>query len=396
VSKKPVPHSPHYPEFSGAKTVSLALTDILAEHWHTYACANRNHLSAAHYRAVRRVLACRTAELGGRLYRCDGCATPHFAYHSCNHRSCPQCGSLEQQLWTAKQEAKLLPVPYFMVTFTIPAELRQACLAHPKELYATILKQSANALRDTTHTKTKGGITGFTSVLHTWGRQLQHHPHVHCIVPALAWQPEKKLLIHPKEETFLIHYAPLAARFRNLMRLALQSDHPEIYKNLPSTAKATFLPTKTWNVQLQHVGRGNTAIRYLARYVKRSAIGPHRLIGYDKQGNIRLHWTNSNTNKPGILTLSPHELIRRWLIHVLPKGFARVRHYGFMSSAAGKTLQAIRLHLGIDPTPELILPEPTPHTCPCCGGILTFLCEIAPIYPLRAPPRKQSTQTQCI
>jgi len=336
------------------------------------------------------VLACRTPALGGRLYRCNDCSKPHFAYHSCNHRSCPQCGSLEQQLWTARQEAKLLPVPYFMVTFTLPAELRQACLAHPKELYGTLLKQSAHALRDIIATKTGGGLAGFTSVLHTWGRQLQHHPHVHCIVPALAWQPGRKHLIHPKDDTFLVHYAPLAERFRNLFRLALQNEHPEIHQSLPPAAKAAFLPGKTWNVQLQHVGRAHTAVRYLARYVKRSAIGPHRLTGYDKQGHIRLHWTSSGSGKPGILTLSPHELIRRWLIHVLPKGFARVRHNGFMSAAACKTLQAIRLHLGADPKPEPLLAEPNPHTCPCCGGNLTFLRDIAPIHLLRAPPRKNA------
>lgn len=365
----------------------LDLANLLAEHWADYAHTNRAHLCAAHYRAVQRVLACRTPALGGRLYRCDGCAKPHFAYHSCNHRSCPQCGAREQQQWTARQEAKLLPVAYFMVTFTLPAELRQACLAHPKELYAAILKQSANALRDIIATKTGGGQSGFTSVLHTWGRQLQHHPHVHCIVPALAWQPDKKQLIHPKDETFLVHYAPLAARFRNLLRLALQSEHPEIYEALSTAAKAAFLPNKRWNVQLQHVGRGHTAVRYLARYVKRSAIGPKRIIGYDKHRNIRLHWTSSDTGKPGIMTLHPHEFIRRWLIHVLPKGFARVRHYGFASAAATRTLQTIRLHLGADPKPEPIFPEPLPHTCPCCGGNLTFLRDIAPIHLLRAPPR---------
>jgi hypothetical protein len=368
--------------------VPLSLSEILAEHWASYAQTHRKHLSAAHHRAVRRVLACRTPALGGRLYRCDGCAKPHFAYHSCNHRSCPQCGAREQQEWSARQEAKLLPAAYFMVTFTLPAELRQACLAHPKELYDTILRQSANALRDIIATKTGGGVTGFTGVLHTWGRQLQHHPHVHCIVPALAWHPGRKRPVQPKDEDFLVHYRPLAARFRNLLRLALQSEHPGIYQSLPPAAQAAFHPAKTWNVQLQHVGRGHTALRYIARYARRSAIGPHRLIGYDKQGNIRLHWTSSETGKPGIMALHPHEFIRRWLIHVLPKGFARVRHYGFMSAAATRTLQAIRLHLGADPKPEPVLPEPRPHTCPCCGGTLTFLREIAPIRPLRAPPRK--------
>jgi hypothetical protein len=370
--------------------VSLDLADILAEHWEDYAQRHRPQLAAAHYRAVRRVLDCRTPALGGRLYHCDDCKKRHFAYHSCNHRSCPRCGSREAQEWTAKQEAKLLPVPYFMVTFTLPAELRQACLAHPKELYDTILKQSAAALRDVIATKTHGGLAGFTGVLHTWGRQLQHHPHVHFIVPGLAWQPDQKRIIHPKDETFLVYHAPLAQRFRTLLREALQAEHPEIYQELPLGAKAVFLPAKAWNVQLQHVGRGHTAIRYLANYVKRSAIGPKRIIGYNKAGNIRVHWTCSNTKKPGILTLSPDEFIRRWLIHVLPKGFARVRHYGFMSAAAVATRKVIRLHLGADPDPQPILPEPLPHTCPCCGGNLTFLREIAPIRLMRGPPPKRT------
>lgn len=355
--------------------MSLDLADILAEHWENYARAHRSHLVTAHYRAVARVLACRTPALGGRLYRCDGCAKPHFAYHSCNHRSCPRCGSNEQAQWTARQEAKLLPVPYFMVTFTLPSELRQACLAHPREMYDLILKQSAAALRDVIATKTKGGQSGFTAVLHTWGRQLQHHPHVHFIVPALAWHPQKKQLIAPGKDQFLVHYSPLAARFRNLLYQALKTDHPEIFKTLPPVAKGIFHPSKIWNVQLQHVGAGKTAVRYLARYVKRSAIGPKRIIGYDKEGKIRIHWTSSSSGKPGIMTLAIFEFIRRWLLHVLPKGFARVRHYGFASSAAIKTQRIIRLHLGaeIDPLPEL--PEPKPHTCPCCGGNLTFLRE---------------------
>ena len=370
----------------------LDLADILAEHWETYARGNRSKLVAAHYRAVARVLACRTPALGGRLYRCDGCAKPHFAYHSCNHRSCPRCGSHEQAEWTARQEAKLLPAPYFMVTFTLPAELRQACLAHPRETYALILKQSAAALRDVIATKTKGGASGFTAVLHTWGRQLQHQPHVHFIVPALAWHPEKKQILHPGKDRFLVHYSPLAARFRTLLRDALKANHPDIFQALPPAAKAAFHPAKTWNVQLQHVGAGKTAVRYLARYVRRSAIGPKRIIGYDKQGKILIHWTSSSTGKTAIMALTPQEFIRRWLIHVLPKGFARVRHYGFASSAAIRTSRAIRLHLGaeIDPVPKL--PEPQPFTCPCCGGNLTFLRELAPIHLLRGPPPKRKKQ----
>lgn len=370
----------------------LDLADLLAEHWASYAHENRRKLAAAHYRAVARVLACRTPVLGGRLYRCDGCAKPHFAYHSCNHRSCPRCGSQEQAEWTAKQEAKLLPVPSFMVTFTLPSELRQACLAYPREMYDLILKTSAAALWDVITTKTKGGVSGFTAVLHTWGRQLQHHPHVHFIVPALAWDPKKKQLIRPGSDQFLVHFSPLAARFCSLLQTALSEQQPDIFQQLPPAAKAIFHPSKRWNVQLQAVGSGKTAVRYLARYVRRSAIGPKRIIGYDGSGKILIHWTSSRTGKPAIMALAPHEFIRRWLIHVLPKGFARVRHYGFASAAAIKTRRAIRLHLGaeIDPIPKL--PEPQPPTCPCCGGNLTFLRELAPIHLLRGPPRNRKDQ----
>ena len=126
--------------------MGLTLADVLREHWENYADTHRSKLCAAHYRAVRRVSACRSPELGGRLYRCKGCCKPHFAYHSCNHRNCPQCGASGQQEWTARQEARLLPVPYFMVTFTIPSELRCLCLAYPKLLYDLLLKQSAAAL----------------------------------------------------------------------------------------------------------------------------------------------------------------------------------------------------------------------------------------------------------
>lgn len=366
--------------------MALPLAEVLAEHWPRYAGTHRKRLCNAHYRAVHRTLACRTPALGGRLYACGSCHKRHFAYHSCNHRSCPDCGSYEQQAWSARQEAKLLPVPYFMVTFTLSAELRQACLAHPKELYDLILKQSAQALRDVIATRCGGAQAGFTSVLHTWGRQLQHHPHVHCIVPALAWQAQQKRPVFPKEDDFLVHYQPLAERFRNLMRRSLREQHPEIWKELPPAAIRTLLPGTQWNVQLQAVGRGKTAVRYLARYVKRSAIGPKRLIGYDSKNNIRLHWTSSRTGKAGVMALAPSELLRRWLIHVLPKGFSRVRHYGFMSSAAVRTRQAIRLHLGADPAPLPELPDPAPHTCPDCGGELTFLRELAPVRLMRGPP----------
>jgi hypothetical protein len=369
--------------------VALELAEVLETHWADYARANRHQLCAAHYRAVRSVLACRTPAMGGRVHRCKDCNGKHYAYHSCNHRSCPKCGARDQAEWTAKQEARLLPVPYFMVTFTLPDELRILCLSHPKELYDLILKESAAALQDIIATKHGGAGGGFTAVLHTWGRQIQHHPHIHLIVPAIALHPLTGKLHRPKQDSFLVHFLPLAARFRSRLHSALKKDHPEIYQTLSGTQRHVLGPGKQWNVQLQHVGKGKTAIRYLARYVRRSAFSAKRLLGRDAKGYIRLHWTSSDTGKTAVMALHPHEFIRRWLIHVLPKGFPRVRHYGFLSPAAGKARLHLRARLGAGAEPLPQLPEVEPFACPHCGGELTFLRDIAPIRIPRAPPRRK-------
>lgn len=371
-----------------SRGMKTTLTEILSEHWTGFARQHRRLLCGAHYRAVRAVLSCRTPALGGRLYRCEDCSEAHFAYHSCNHRSCPQCGAYEQQIWTAKQEAKLLPMPYFMVTFTIPSQLRSLCKKYPKELYKIIIQSSAQALKDVIATKYNGGESGFTSILHTWGRKLQHHPHIHCIIPALIFKPDltKGSLIKPVKDRFLVHYKPLARRFKSLLYSTLKDRYSDIYKNLTSAQKLSLSPAQEWNVHLQHVGKGKTAIRYLARYVCRSGFTNQRLIGYDSSGkNILLKYTPSGTKQTKILKLSIHEFIRRWLIHVLPKGFARVRHYGYTSSAAKKTQVKIWTLLGqLGPMPA-ILPDKEPFCCPHCEGSLKYLRDIPRPQFTRAP-----------
>lgn len=371
----------------------LTLAEVLREHWSDFQRKHRKHLCATHYRAVRSVLACRTPVLGGRLYRCKGCAKNHYAYHSCNHRSCPQCGARDQQQWSAKQEARLLPVPYFLITFTIPEQLRPLCKAHPKQLYDLLLRESAAALTDVVSTKfkTADARLGITTVLHTWGRQIQHHPHVHSIVPAVALDAKKRRLLRPKDTDFLVHFRPLAARYRNRVRLAIKQQHPDIYGTLSADQHRALSPSTTWNVQLQPAGNGATAVRYLARYLQRSAFTAKRLLGYDAKGNIKLQWTESTTGKRGVLHLHPHEFIRRWLLHVLPKGFARVRHYGFHSSAAGKTRTLVRVLLGASINePPPIVPEAKPFTCDHCGSKLIYQRDIARLHPHRGPPGKTS------
>ena len=358
--------------------MALALAEILREHWHDYAAAHRSRLTGDHYRAVRHTLACRTPELGGHLYQCTNkiCGQKHYAYHSCNNRNCTQCGARDQQLWTAKQEAKLLRVPYFMITFTIPQELRSLCLHQPKILSNLLLKYSAQALTDIAHTKLKNNHLqlGITSVLHTWDRRAGHHPHVHCIVPAVAYDREKNSLIHPpKPDEFLVHFLPLAARFRSLIHTALKTKHSDLYQNLTPDQRRALAPTTQWNVQVKPVGKGATALRYLARYIHRSAFTARRILGKDAQDRIRLRWTDSKTKKTSILPLEPHEFLRRWCLHVLPKGFVRVRHYGFLAPAAKKARANIRLLLKQAPESIPELPQSEPFTCPHCQSELRFL-----------------------
>ena len=362
----------------------LTLAELLLQHWPAYAAANREHLCAAHYRAVRSVLSCRTPELGGHLFRCGDCGRAHYAYHSCNHRSCPGCGALDTQVWTAKQEAKLLPVPYFMVTFTVPEALRRACLAHPKELYGLLLKESAGALQDVLQSKL-GGSGGFTSILHTATRQQLYHPHVHAIVPGTAYDRASGELKPPAKPEFLVHGKALAARFKARLEEAIKAGHPDIDAELEPARKDIFASDKKWVVDVRHVGRGKGALRYLARYVKRGAFGPGSLLGYDGQGRALLKWTSSQTGQSGVLALNPHELIRRWLLHVLPKGFTRVRHYGFLAGAAKATRLRVRALLGEIGEPEPQLPEPEPFRCGHCDGPLALVGKLERVRK-RGPP----------
>ena len=266
-----------------------------------------------------------------------------------------------------------------MVTFTIPEQLRALCLHQPKTLYHLLLKCSAQALHDITRAKLKNQHLQLhlTSVLHTWGRQAQHHPHIHCIVPAIALDPQNQTLHRPKKpKDFLAHYQPLAARFRSLIQSTLKIDHPDLFAKLTADQHRALNPKTQWNVQLQPVGSGKTALRYLARYVQRSAFSAKRILGYDVQGNVLLKWTDSNTKKTSVLKLHLHEFLRRWCLHILPKGFPRIRHYGLASGAAKKNRHLLRSLLGQSPEVPPILPAPAPFTCPRCQSELTFLRDI--------------------
>jgi len=365
----------------------LSMAEVLADHWPDFARRYSTKLVTAHYRAVRAVLQCRTRALGGRVFLCKPCKKRHFAYHSCNHRSCPQCGAIDSQRWSARQEARLLPgVDYYLVTFTVPKEFRSFCKRNPAEAYDLMLRESAGALQDAARTKI-GGRLGLTSILHTWGRPGQHHPHIHIIVPAVAFDDKARELRFPRNPKYLLSGKLLADRFRNRLHLALQDT--ERYPGLLAqiSDQSIFRHSCKWRVHLQCAGRGFSTVRYLARYVQRTAFGPGRLLGYDEQGRIRLSWQNSKTKRWGEIPLPPEAFIKRFLTHVLPTGFMRIRHYGWLAGAARKTRLLVRALLcGEIGERAPKLPETPPVCCPKCGLEMKQIGTIGPDYPNRGPP----------
>jgi hypothetical protein len=287
----------------------MDLASIFSAHWPLFAVTHRHILTAAHYKAARAVLSCRTAELGGQIHHCGQCPDQErYVYHSCNHRACPKCGGREQKEWAAAQEAKLLPrVPYFMLTFTVPEQLRRFAYQHQAWFYDAMFTAAAETLMDFAQDeKHLGGTPGFTAVLHTWTRQMVYHPHLHLIMPGLALSADGLRVKRVKRRGYLFPIDALAAAFRHRLDKAILSrdtaEHTRHHTQIdPQVWKMN------WVVDAQAVGRGLTALRYLARYVHKTAISEPRLQGYDDQGNVRVNCQNSDTGNWSILPLSPAE-----------------------------------------------------------------------------------------
>lgn len=358
----------------------MTFAEILRQHWSEYVArvGGAGKIPAPHWRAVEAVLTCRTPRLGGHVHACADCGGEHFAYHSCNHRACPQCGGREQQLWAARQQARRLPVPYFMLTFTVPEQLRGFFLRHDRVAYQLLFAAVSGAVSELfADPKHFGGQAGFTAVLHTWTRQMLFHPHLHLLVPAAALGPDGLTAIRAKYPDYLLPFDPLKRRYKERFLGGLRDKHPGLYAELdPQVTKID------WNVNITAVGRGKKAIRYLAAYVSKSAFSEERLAGYDLHGRVRLRWRDSNDGKRKIMPLEPVELIRRWLLHVLPKGLTRLRHFGYLCAAARKAYRRLRFllggkHLAVELPPEEAM------RCPCCDGPMQRLRKI---LPARGPP----------
>lgn len=320
-------------------------------------------------RALAAIRRCRTPELGGHLYRCTACAETDFAYHSCHHRACPRCGGGRTAEWTAKQTARLLPVPYFLVTFTVPAQLRPAFAAEPEALHDLLFAESARALQAVAaRPRVLGAELGFVSVLHTWGRQLQSHPHLHVIVPGGGLTAERKRWRACRQRDWLLPVAAVAAQFRSGFATALRAAAPALHAQVPDAVWRT-----AWVVHSQPAGTGENVVRYLARYVTRTAISDERIVEATDDA-VTFRYKDSATQEQKACTLGADEFLRRYLQHVPPPGQHRVRYFGWMHPAAKRRRLLVETLLAVAIVVRPKIDAPAWHLrCPHCHAF-TLVC----------------------
>lgn len=335
-------------------------------------------------RAVWAITHCRTPVMGGHLYACPGCGQHSFAYHSCNHRACPQCGRAATAQWIQRELGKRINAPYFMVTFTLPSELREIFFGpHAKEAFDLFFSATSKALAEKlAHPKAIGAQrAGFTGVLHTWGQQLQFHPHIHYIVPGAGLDGDGHYT-EVKNACFLTPLPPLRRAFRHhfgqqLAQRDWQVD-PAVWN-------------KDWGVHIQSFGSGAGAIKYLGSYVSRTAITDSRILSVDDH-TVTFQWKDRRQgDRIRQQTIPGTEFVTRYLRHVLPRGLRSIRYFGFCHPSARGNRERIAFLSGktlcvgpLNDRPLLDLPLAVPR-CPCCRRPMRAVFSFPPAWS-RGPP----------
>jgi len=388
----------------------LEVADIFRHHGAAWRRANAGHVSLGQLQVMAAIVSCRTAALGGHVEQCEACAHTRIAYNSCRNRHCPKCQGAAARDWLAEREADLLPVPYFHVVFTLPAAIADIAYQNKAVIYDALFKASSEALltiaADPQHL---GARIGVTAVLHSWGSAMTHHPHVHGIVPGGGISLDGSSWVRCRPG-FLLPVRVLSKLFRRLMLEKLEAAHAAgklrflgRYARLADAA--AFVPflaplRKTnWFVYAKPPFAGPQAVlAYLARYTHRVAISNRRLVALDADG-VTFRYKDYRRNgqeRYRTMTLAPDEFIRRFLLHVLPKGFHRIRHYGLLASAdrraniarARALLAAPEPPTAPDATTKATATAPTDHRppCPCCGGRMIIVETFERGGGPRAPP----------
>jgi Putative transposase/Transposase zinc-binding domain len=358
------------------------LGEIFRRYGPSYRARFGHALSKSQLQTMQAIEACRTEALGGHVYSCPSCPFTRYSYHSCRNRHCPTCQQDATQAWLAEQHALLLPVPYFLVTFTLPSELRAIARQHPETIYPLLFRTSATALQQLAQDpRFLGGQIGMLGVLQTWTRDLRYHPHVHYLVPALALTPDAKCWLVGKHD-FLVHVKPLGELFRAKFRVGLGQT--------PWAGQVDArVWAKSWVVDCRPVGNGATALKYLAPYVFRIALSNNRIEQVANDA-VTFRYTEGKTGAQKRATLPVDVFIKRFLAHVLPKGFVKVRYYGLLAVGKRRLLAEVRSILALRqavpppprtataPEPLVAPPEADVRRCPSCGQPMQLVQTLPP------------------
>src|SRR5262245_56912769 len=376
---------------------ALEVADILRDHGAAWRSAHAGHVSLDQLKVMAAIESCRTAALGGHVARCEDCSHTLIAYNSCRNRHCPKCQGAAAKQWLAEREAELLPVPYYHVVFTLPAQISDIAYQNKEVIYDLLFKVSAETLMTiAADPKHLGARIAITAVLHTWGSALTHHPHVHMIVPGggISLDGQRWIACRP---TFFLPVRVLSRLFRRLFlkilrmahaagRLAFFGNHAALADTKAFAASLAPLRMTEWvDYAKEPFGGPQAVLAYLSRYTHRVAISNRRLISADESG-VTFRWKDYRIEGPGrykTMTLPTHEFIRRFLVHVLPKGVHRIRHYGLFANgnravniARARELLAVPSGMTepeTDASSETDQLRMLPTPCPCCGGRMIII-----------------------
>ena len=382
----------------------LEVADIFRAWVGRYIDRKGPRISWPQLKVIRAIERCRTAALGRHRDRCTGCGKEFgFSFNSCRNRHCPKCQSERRNRWVAARSRELVPLNYFHVVFTVPHQLSELMLQNKRLLYDLLFRcVSATLLEVAANPKRLGAEIGFLCVLHTWGQTLIHHPHIHCVVPAGGFAPGCTRWVHPKCAGFFLPKTVLSEVFRGKFTDALKSlfrqnklaFHGSLAWLREPRSFARFLRTlhnHNWVVYVKKpFGGPEHVLHYLARYTHRVAISNHRLLGME-DGKVTFRWKDyAHGGKQRKMTLAAEEFIRRFLLHVLPKGFVRIRQYGWMANRCRRERVAeCRALLAAEPTPPPASGEGGGRRCPECGGILKVVEMILPRWLSRRRPSQR-------
>jgi hypothetical protein len=383
---------------------AFELADVFRRHGETYERANAGHLGRVERRVIGAITACRTASLGGHVERCDDCGLTRIAYNSCRNRHCGKCQGSARAVWLAARQAELLPVPCFHAVFTLPPAAAEIAFQNKQTVYGLLMRAAAEALM-TLAAERLGARIGLIAVLHTWGQTLTHHPHVHCLVPGggVALDGQRWVACKPN---FLLSVHALSKTFRRLfldgLETAFRRGELGFFGDLVPLAKAAAFAERVRALRQSPFvvyakppfGGPERVLAYLARYTHRTAVANSRLLVVDDDEVAFSYKDYRRGGRSRVMRLAPHEFIRRFLLHVLPDGFHRIRHYGFLAKGdRGESLARVRALLKVQRTHEpanqaqpSTTSEPEANTdagkafdiCPACGGLMRRIGLVAP------------------